>query len=210
MLRCLFATLLSLLCLTGAGADRLRQADLLFVVAGTSDMSQAISASTATADSLSFDHVAIYFIDENGEERVVEASPAEGVHIVAFDRWLADAPRIADRPGVVAKRLTAYFSAEDALKRAMQRIGEAYDWWYLSDNGRTYCSELVYDCYLSPTGEHIFHAQPMNFRAPDGSMPAYWEELFARLGMPVPEGTDGTNPNDLARDPSLTEVCRFF
>ena len=50
----------------------------------------------------------------------------------------------------------------------------------------------------------------MNFRAADGHMPAFWTELFDRLGEPIPEGIPGTNPNDLAKEPVLQEVWRFF
>ena len=39
----------------------------------------------------------------------------------------------------------------------------------------------------------------MNWRDADGNMPDYWVEHFRKLGMPVPEGVEGTNPADLAR-----------
>ncbi len=50
----------------------------------------------------------------------------------------------------------------------------------------------------------------MNFRAADGSMPPFWNELFAKLGEEIPEGLPGTNPNDMSRDTLLTEVFRWF
>ena len=50
----------------------------------------------------------------------------------------------------------------------------------------------------------------MNFRAADGTMPAFWTELFEKLGEPIPEGVPGTNPNDMAREGVLTEVGRYF
>lgn len=69
-----------------------------------------------------------------------------------------------------------------------------------------YCSELVYESYLDDNGEHIFLARPMNFRAPDGSMPQFWVELYDALGCPVPEGVPGTNPNDMYMSPVLKPV----
>ncbi|MCH5325636.1 MAG: hypothetical protein J1E29_00345, partial [Duncaniella sp.] len=77
---------------------------------------------------------------------------------------------------------------------------------FLPDNDKMYCSELVYESYLTESGAHIFEAAPMNFRAADGSMPQFWLELYAELGVPVPEGIPGTNPNDLSKSPLLKIV----
>jgi hypothetical protein len=37
-------------------------------------------------------------------------------------------------------------------------------------------------------------------------LPAYWESLFEKLGMPVPQDTLGTNPQDLSASPLLETV----
>lgn len=37
----------------------------------------------------------------------------------------------------------------------------------------------------------------MNFRDSDGTFPQWWVEHFAALGMPVPQDTLGTNPQDM-------------
>ncbi len=49
-------------------------------------------------------------------------------------------------------------------------------------------------------------AGTMNFLSPDGSLPAYWEELFERLDMPVPQDVPGTNPQDMSLSPLLMDV----
>ena len=46
----------------------------------------------------------------------------------------------------------------------------------------------------------------MNFLAPDGSMPPYWTTLFEELGMPVPQGVPGTNPQDMSASSLLETV----
>ena len=46
----------------------------------------------------------------------------------------------------------------------------------------------------------------MNFVAPDGTMPPYWEWLFGQLGMEVPQGLPGTNPQKMAESACLTDV----
>jgi Uncharacterized distant relative of cell wall-associated hydrolases len=97
-----------------------------------------------------------------------------------------------------------------AIRRARSRLGQPYDYSFLPDNGKLYCSELVWECYRTEDGKPVFAARPMNFRSEDGTMPQFWVELYARLGEPIPEGVPGTNPNDMAKEEVLTEIYRYF
>ena len=69
-----------------------------------------------------------------------------------------------------------------------------------------YCSELVQNSYLDAAGNQVFSSQPMNFAAPDGTMPVYWKQLFAILGMDVPQGEPGTNPQSMSESKNLVEI----
>ena len=188
----------------------LKTGDLVFQAEGTSDFSNAIASATASEDSLKIIHAGIIEMDERGTPQVIEASPESGVRIISLEKFLEDSPQINGMPGVVVKRLNIDYSIDDAISLAKSHLGEEYDWWYLPDNGKMYCSELIYESYLTPEGEHVFESKPMNFRASDGSMPEFWTKLFEKLGQKVPEGVLGTNPNDLSKDFRLTEVARFF
>ena len=185
-------------------------ADLIFLVSGGSAFSGAITDATAPGEYLQFDHVAIVYVDATGATNVIEANPEAGVQMIPFDEFLPPAESKSDTPRAVVKRLNIDFPAEQSVRNAFRHIGEDYDWWYMPDNGKTYCSELIYDCYLDAGGNPIFEAKPMNFRAEDGSMPEFWTDLYSRLGVPVPEGIPGTNPQDLSKSPYLTETYRFF
>ena len=96
------------------------------------------------------------------------------------------------------------------IERARKFIGQPYDYSFRPDNGKMYCSELVWESYLAPDGSRRFPARPMNFLAADGSLPRFWAELFAGLGEEIPQDIPGTNPNDMARDPQLKEVARYY
>ena len=183
--------------------------DLLFQTEGQSAMSEAITKSTRH-DEISYVHAAIAWVGKNGDVTIVEASPKEGVHCIALDEFLSSSPSIDGKPGVVVMRLKEYLQADEAVERAVGHLGEPYDWYYLPNNGRMYCTELIYEAYLDAEGRHIFQSKPMIFRAPDGSMPEFWTDLFERLGSEIPEGISGTNPNDMARDAQLIEVFRYF
>lgn len=188
----------------------LENADLLFQAASDTEMSQAIAQATASADSLKFDHVAMLFTDGEGKLNVIEATPREGVHVTTLEEFLDSSPRIYGKPAVVVMRVNIEFSAEEAIRNATAHCGEEYDFLYLPDNGKTYCSELIYESYLDLSGQPIFEAQPMNFRAADGTMPAFWARLFEEEEIPIPEGVPGTNPQDLSKSSNLTEIYRYF
>lgn len=188
----------------------LKTGDLLFQISGTSDFSKAISASTGVSDMPDFVHVGIVVVEDDTVVNVFEASPEAGVRIVDINKFLDSSPKAGNRPGVVVKRLSADFDAGSTAENAKKYLGEEYDWWYLPDNGKMYCSELVYESFLSPEGEHIFQASPMNFRDADGNMPEFWIKLYEKLGVDIPEGIPGTNPNSLSQDSRLEEIYRYF
>lgn len=180
---------------------------MLFVVASRGNFQEAIVEATAQNDSLKFSHVAIVAV-KDGKPYVVEASSRGGVKRSGWNAFLSTVGN--GKPAIVVKRVVSEdFSAADALARAESHLGEAYDWSFYPDNGKMYCSELVYESYLLPDGSPLFTARPMNFRAADGSMPAFWTDLFEKLGEVIPEGIPGTNPNDLAKEPVLVEVTRW-
>lgn len=190
-----FIFFLTLTSCTDKGNNVLRSGDLVFQVSAGSEMGEAITDATANSDSISYDHVGIVFI-ENGKTFVIEATPEQGVVLTAWEDFTEQAD------GVVM-RLLQPFDVEKTIARAKSHLGEAYDWSYLPDNGKIYCSELVYESYRAADGKPLFTARPMNFRNADGEMPAFWTDLFSRLGEPIPEGLPGTNPNDMAREASL-------
>lgn len=189
-----------------------RSADLVFVISSESEFSEAIVASTAADDSLKFDHVAIVAI-EDGVPYVIEASSRDGVVMRTLEDFLKDVPISEGRFGVVFKRLADVCSkglcVSDVIENAKRHIGEKYDWYFLPDNGRQYCSELVFDSFVDANGDHLFEAVPMNFRNVDGTMPSFWVELFRSLGTDIPEGVPGTNPGGISKSACLIEVCRF-
>ena len=184
--------------------------DLLFVVGEeTSEFSEAITKSTAHHEVLKYDHVAI--VDVVGDSAcVVEASSRGGVVVTPWSEFMESAKMTDDRVGVVIKRVNVAVDVDAAVKAARAHLGEEYDWSFRPDNGKMYCSELVYESYLDNKGQHLFDANPMSFRDAEGNLPQFWIDLYSRLGEEVPEGVDGTNPTEMSQSPILTEVARLF
>ena len=191
-------------------AQDIRQGDLFFIVEGKSEFSNAISSATSSSDSISFVHVAIADIDESGQIQVIEASPHAGVRIINLQEFLDSVPKINGKPAVVVKRVISEFSPQSAILNAKSHIGEPYDWWYLPDNGKMYCSELIYESFRDKNGERIFSSQPINFKNPDGTIDIFWTRLFEKLDEKIPEGVSGTNPNSMSKEDFLENVYTFF
>ena len=47
----------------------------------------------------------------------------------------------------------------------------------------------------------------MNFKDADGNFPVYWQQLFERLGQPIPQDVPGTNPQAMSKEPALRPVA---
>ena len=192
------------------GIPKFRSGDLIFQLGNQSDFSVAITSTTGNDRNLKFDHVGIISVDENGHQAVMEASPKNGVTMTPLTEFLNGTPEINGQKGIVVKRLLSDVDFPKCVANAMSHLGEEYDWSYRPDNGKLYCSELVYESYVDNNGNHIFQSKPMNFKDSKGNIPDFWVELFSSLGEEVPEGIEGTNPNDLSADPRLVEVYSYF
>lgn len=191
--------------------DSLQTGDLLFVgIPGDysiaeDEMSGAISAATGDGQ-LNLIHIAIIDVAEDGPY-VIDATIKYGV-----DRHPLDTLRkqftLKDgkQPVYIVKRLKDNRLAADWIKKAKSFCGQPYDMCFLPDNGALYCSELVRDSYLGPNNEYLFEQKPMNWKNEKGEIPVYWTQLFALLGMDVPQDEPGTNPQDMSVSPLLETV----
>lgn len=179
----------------------------LIFVRDTNGMGSAIEQSTGQ-----YTHVAIV-VCEGDSAMIYEAVPDKGVICRTFDNFAAELMEELDPEnkgcfGDFASmyRMEVEYDTIGLISRLNQRLGQEYDKAFLPDNGKLYCSELIYECMLDKQGRHIFEAKPMNFKAADGSMPKYWETHFRKLSMPIPQDTLGTNPTDMSKSSEVSLI----
>ena len=198
----LFVAMLLTALLSACGGG-LRNGDLVFVCADTTGMDVAISDATAADNTVNYSHVGI-IEESDGLLYVIDASPKYGV-----SRWMLR--QFCFENGTCHfYRLKGYNNGNEWVAKAKSCIGLPYDFYFLPDNGKYYCSELVEKCCVASDGTPIFKTQPMNFQSPDGTIPEYWVNLFDSLGVEVPQGVPGTNPNDLVKSGMLERVESSF
>lgn len=168
----------------------MERGDLLFFE-DTAGMGSAVRESTGN-----YTHVAL--VETVGDTLwIIDATPRHGV---------SRHPMSLETSNSTIYRLTISFDTIAVLARARNLIGQPYDDAFLPDNGKIYCSELIYEVFLDSVGNHLFKSNPMNWRSKDGNLPEYWQNHFKALDMPVPEGVPGTNPTDLSRSPLLRKL----
>lgn len=208
--------LLALLILLAActpKTERLQTGDLIFVGIPAdysldhSSMEGAISAATGSGEGLNLIHTAIAEVDAEGRAWIIDATIKHGVDRHPLDTFLRDFTlRDGSYPVFEVMRLKHSRNATSFVENAKTHLGLPYDVSFLPDNGAYYCTELVYDSYLDKAGKPLFHAAPMNFKNAGGEFPLYWEQLFSRLGEPIPQGIPGTNPQGMAEEAILRTV----
>lgn len=199
----ILSLMVSMLAGCGHGNHNLQNGDLVFVglPAGqkvdTASMDAAISAATGTEGELNITHVGIVEVDKD-DIWIIDATPKRGVERHSLQSFLEDNALDDGTPPVYVVKRVKRFDADAAVARANAFCGRSYDFCFLPENDELYCSELIQKCYLRRNDEPLFESEPMNFLATDGTMPPYWEELFKAMGMDVPQGVPGTNPQRLS------------
>lgn len=203
--------------------DKLQNGDLIFVGlpvgydAETGTMDDAIASATGEEGELNIIHVAIAEVKADSVW-IIDATIAHGVDRHPLDTFLTDFTlKNGSYPEFIVKRIknnagnnngnnagiSVDVDVDAAVERAKTYCGRAYDQWFLPDNKELYCSELVQRSYLDQSGKSVFESEPMNFKAPDGTMPKYWVWLFDKLGMEIPQGVPGTNPQSMSKSDIL-------
>ncbi len=190
----------------------LRNGDLVFVgipmdySLEEDSMEDAIGQATGDGD-LNIIHVAIAEVDRDSIW-IIDATIKHGVDRHPLDTFLRDFTlKDGSLPEMIVMRLRDNRHASDYVENSKAYLGLPYDVAFLPDNGALYCSELVRESYRAPDGAFLFENKPMNFLAPDGQMPLYWQQLFALIGQDVPQGIPGTNPREMSEAPVLRRVA---
>ena len=201
----------SLACCTSR-PEALRTGDLVFVgipadySIEADSMDDAITAATGEKGQMNLIHVAIAEV-QGDSTWIIDATIRHGVDRHPLDTFLRDFTlKDGSLPVFVIKRLKGSHDVASFVEQAKAFCGQSYDMAFLPDNGALYCSELVRESYRAADGSYLFENQPMNWKNAEGEYPLYWQELFARLGTPIPQDVPGTNPQDMAASPLLETV----
>jgi uncharacterized protein YycO len=182
-----------------------KEGDLIFQDLDCGELCDAIEKVTSGINGHSFSHIGIV-VKHNGSLAVAEAIGRD-VHITALLAFLDRKTGASSNAEYVVGRLKPKYSHlhKKAMAFLTQQIGLPYDDEFIYDNGKYYCSELIYDAYKhANSGQPFFELEPMTFKdSVSKKTLAVWEKYYAKLGRNIPEGEEGCNPAGLSKSEKL-------
>jgi hypothetical protein len=197
-------TLISLLFAFASYAQNYQTGDLLFQDLDCGEICDAIEAVTQGVDDQKFSHIGLVYT-RNDSVYIIEAI-GKDVHLTPIVDFLER----SNNPVVQAKLKSPYQKLiPKAIQFALQQLGKPYDDPFLYDNGKYYCSELLYDAFaFANNGKPFFQLEPMTFKKPESDtyFPV-WVTYYQKLNMAIPEGKPGINPGGISRSDKI-EIVR--
>lgn len=172
----------------------LQNGDFIFQSMHCGPLCDAINQVTEGYHGIDFNHMGMVVIQDQ-KTYILEASGA-AVKLTPYETFIT----YTDLPMYVGRLKKRYQKLiPNAIAFGLQQLGVPYDDEYLYDNGKYYCSELIYDCFLQANKKPLFTLFPMTFKAP-GSNTYFdvWEAYYQKLNVEIPEGKPGCNPGGIS------------
>ena len=182
--------------------NELKTGDLLFTTHPTCNLSKAIDQATQTGEDTHFSHIGI--VEREGDIiSVYHSTPKKGVCCESLDQFVH--PHDKEVSVMVYRLKEQYQKAiPQAIEAARHFLGDSYNHSFLHTDPGYYCSEFIYKIYAP---EEVFSLNPMTFKDPlTGEFIPVWEEYYRQLGISIPEGEPGCNPNGMAASDKLELV----
>jgi len=177
--------------------------DLLFVGAQEEQLSGAINRVTQRTSDISFDHVGIIEICDSSAY-ILHAIGKKGSVREPLDSLVLSETSQNRRFAVYRLADADQNAINQAIITSKTLLGKPYNWSYVLNDTSYYCSDFVERAYRNAG---IFELEPMTFINPaTQKTDAFWEDFYQKLGMDVPEGKLGCNPNGLAANEKLKYI----
>ena len=188
-----------------------QEGDFLFQDLDCGPTCDAIEAVTWGVDSVKFSHIGLV-INENGEWKVIEAI-SKGVVLTPIDEFLNRSFDTNGKPKVWVGRLKPEYTklVEKSIETIPDYLGMEYDDEFIYNNGKYYCSELIYDIFKNANnGKPIFNLEPMTFKSlKSNEYFPVWITYYKDLNFPIPQDSIGINPAGISRSEKIEIVKKL-
>ena len=190
----LFLIVILLTSLFSCNNFKLKEGDLLFQDLDSSPLCEAIESVTSGYNNYNISHIG-FVINVNDELKVLEAIPPK-VKLTDLDTFLFRSTDSNNNPKVFVGRLDEKFQniIPAAADYCLSKLEFDYDEFFLINNNKYYCSELIYESFEN---NNIFKLEKMNFKTLNGEKNEIWEKYFNELNMIIPQDSLGINPSRL-------------
>ncbi len=175
--------------------DSLKDGDLIFQDMDCGPLCDAIEAVTEGYNGNDFSHMGMVYY-RNDTIYIMEAA-GKAVRLSTLN----DFSKNTVKPMYVGRLKKEHQNLiQGATAFALQQLGTPYDDEYVYNNGKYYCSELIYDAFLFANGgKPFFRLYPMTYKQPGTKefFPA-WVEYYKAINKEIPEGKPGCNPGGIS------------
>lgn len=191
---------------------RFQQGDLLFQDLDCGDLCDAIEKVTKSAGDHHFSHIGLVY-KRHDSIYIVEAI-GKDVHLTPIETFINRQKDAQGNPKIVVGRLKKQYQSlnKKALDYAISQIGVPYDDDFGYNNGKYYCSELIYDAYKKANNNKpFFQLFPMTFKDPEtGKTFPAWIDYYRQINKDIPEGKPGCNPGGISTSNRLQILQSFY
>lgn len=186
--------------------------DLLFQDLDCGGLCDAIEKVTKGVNGRHFSHIGLVYKKQDSLF-IIEAI-GKDVHLTPLEIFMNRQKDGQGNPKIVAGRLKKQYRHlnKTAIAYALSKLGTPYDDPFLYDNGKYYCSELIYDAYKAANGNKpFFQLLPMTFKDPGtGETFPAWTEYYKEIGEEIPEGKPGCNPGGISTSNKIEILKAFY
>ena len=178
---------------------KLKTGDILFQSMNCGPLCDAINEVTEGYQGKDFSHLGMVYI-KNDSVFVIEAA-GKAVKITSYETFKTYTTEEMF-VGRLKRKYRKYIP--EAISFSLQQVGVPYDDEYLYNNGKYYCSELIYDAFLHAYKKPLFDLYPMTFKSPKSNEYfEVWADYYENLKMEIPEGQLGCNPGGISTSDKL-------
>ncbi len=179
----------------------IQNGDLLFCAYEGGNLSDAISEVTQTQKATNYAHMGIVEITTT-DTFVWHASPKLGVAKQSLKDFLSE--ENASQVDIYRLQNISAESIQSAFQHARQYVGLPYNSTYILTDTAFYCSQFIYRIFEQ---DSLFQLEPMTFKNPaTEKFHPDWIRHYSKLGIDIPEGKLGCNPNGMAASNHLQFV----
>jgi hypothetical protein len=199
-LKKLLYILIASLCFSCVNTLPIESGDLVFRGALGSNLSKAINDVTQTTKATNYTHMGICDVVD-GKVTVYHSDVYKGVVKESLELFMSSEDTARYNLDLYRIKNIESNQIEKALSIAKSLIGEPYNTTYILEDKGYYCSEYIYELYKT---DSIFKLEPMTFKNSEtNTFHRGWIDYYKNLGIAIPEGKLGCNPNGMANSNTL-------
>lgn len=181
----------------------IKSGDIVFRGASQSDLSEAINEVTQTEKATNYTHIGICSV-EAGNVFVYHSDFGRGVVKEPLELFLKSDDTSTNSADLYRIKNITKQQIENAISKAKTLLGEPYNITYILEDKGYYCSEYIYELFKE---DSVFTLEPMTFKnAETNTFHNGWVTHYKELGIEMPEGKLGCNPNGMAASETLDFV----